>query len=105
MGFIVGIRYIAYCVEQIIIIDWYGNWEVMTGWANHVCVCVCVCVLRPMAMIHAVLQEFGLEVDGLEYGVGAHQWADVLSESGESRAAPKSSAHGVGFHPSSEGGT
>ena len=56
-----------------------------------------------MALIHAALQEFGLETDGLEYGVGAQQWADVLSEAGESAALPDGSAHGVWVQPSSEG--
>ena len=65
---------------QIIILDWHGGREVMTGWVN------CWGAFRPTARIHAALQEFGLELDELAYGVGAQQWAEVLSEAGESTA-------------------
>ena len=49
LAVILGVRYIAYCMVQIIILGWFGNREVMVGWVNR------WGVFRPTAMIHAAV--------------------------------------------------
>ena len=58
LAYILKMRYVVFCMVQIVIYGWVNSWG----------------VFRPTAMFHAALQEFGREVDGEEFSVGAHEW-------------------------------
>ena len=57
-------RYVAFCMVQVAIIDECGKRQVMYGWVN------LWGVFRPTNLIHAALQEFGIEVDAEQFNVG-----------------------------------
>ena len=75
---LLGAAYVAYCMGQIVNLEFYRGTICAVGWVNS------WGIFRPTHFLQAMINEFAMEVEEELYGAGP---SDTRSEAGGSTAA------------------